>query len=172
MEKFVDQFRDHIAGVLRGVARIMIKGYIKDFYHNNNFYYFLSKEQVQLKDYKEYVLTITSKIKESIESIIKQTNCYYQYLRSSEMNKEDIARGIIHESNITKGLVCVLSAVEPCYALSVIYNKQTGRLEKHSGYRKCQHYYFYYNDKELGLMHIRLQTWFPFSIQIYLNGKE
>ena len=45
-------------------------------------------------------------------------------------------------------------------------------MEKHSEYRKCQHYYFYYNDKELGLMHIRLQSWVHFSIQIYLNGKE
>ena len=172
MEKFITQFKEHISGVLRGNDRVMIKGYITEFYHNNNFYYFLNKEQVQLKDYKEYVLKITSKIKESIECTIKQTGCHYQYLRSSEISKEDIARDIIRESNIATGLVCVLSAVEPCYALSVIYNKQTGKLEKHSEYRKCQHYYFYYNDKELGLMHIRLQTWFPFSIQIYLNGKE
>jgi|WetSurMetagenome_2_1015567.scaffolds.fasta_scaffold129685_1 hypothetical protein len=172
MERFINQFGSQITGVLRGIDRIMIKGYISDFYHNNNFYYFLSKEQVQLKDYKEYVLKITSKIKESIEGIIKETGCHYEYLRSSEMSKEDIARRIIQESNNTSGLVCVLSAVEPCYALSVIYNKQTGKLEKHNEYRKCQHYYFYYNDKELGLIHIRLQTWFPFSIQIYLNGKE
>jgi len=62
MEKFIHQFKEHISGVLRGIDRIMIKGYITDFYHNNNFYYFLSEEQVQLKDYKEYVLKITSKI--------------------------------------------------------------------------------------------------------------
>ena len=169
MEKFINQFKEDISGILRGIDRIMLKGYITDFYHNNNFYYFLSKEQVQLKDYKEYVIKITSKIKESIECTIKQTGCHYQYLRSSEMSKEDIAIDIIRKSNIAIGLVCVLSAVEPCYALSVIYNKQTGKLEKHSEYRKCQHYYFYYIDKELGLMHIRLQTWFPFSVQIYLN---
>ena len=36
MEKLVDQYKDHIAVVLRGVDRIMIKGYIKDFYQNKN----------------------------------------------------------------------------------------------------------------------------------------
>ena len=172
MEKFIKQFGSQITGVLHGIDRIMIKGYIPEFYHNNNFYYFLSKEQVQLKDYKAYVLRITAGIKESIEGVIKQTGCHYEYLRNSEKSKEDIARHIIQKGNISTGLVCVLSAVEPCYALSVVYNKETGKLEKRSEYRKCQHYYFYYNDEELGLIHIRLQTWFPFSIQIYLNGKE
>ena len=122
MEKFITQFKEHISGVLRGIDRIMIKGYITEFYHNNNFYYFLSKGQVQLKDYKEYVLKITSKIKGSIECIIKQTGCHYQYLRSSEMSKENIARDIIRERNIATGLVCVLSAVEPCYALSIDFH--------------------------------------------------
>jgi hypothetical protein len=172
MEKFIEQFKDQITGVIEGIDRIMIKGYISQFYHNNNFYYFLNQEKVQLKDYKEYVLKVTSKMKTSIEDTIKQTGCYYQYLSNSLQSKEDIAKGIMKERNITSGLICVLSAVEPCYALSVSYNKQTEKLEKGNEYRKCQHYYFYYNDKELGFMHVRLQTWFPFSIQIYLNGKE
>ena len=111
MEKFITQFIEHISGVLRGIDRIMIKGYITESYHNNNFYYFLNEEKDKLKDYKEYVLKITSKIKESIECTIKQTGCHYQYLRSSEMSKEDIARGIIRERNIATGLVCVISAV-------------------------------------------------------------
>jgi hypothetical protein len=27
-------------------------------------------------------------------------------------------------------------------------------------------------DRELGFIHIRLQTWFPFQVQVYLNGHE
>jgi hypothetical protein len=37
---------------------------------------------------------------------------------------------------------------------------------------QIMHLYFYVIDRELGFMHIRLQTWFPFQIQIYLNGHE
>jgi len=39
-------------------------------------------------------------------------------------------------------------------------------------FRKCLHYYLYYVDKEFGFMHVRLQSWFPFEIQVYLNGRE
>lgn len=38
--------------------------------------------------------------------------------------------------------------------------------------RKCLHLYLYVIDRELGVIHIRLQTWFPFQIQVYLNGHE
>jgi hypothetical protein len=32
--------------------------------------------------------------------------------------------------------------------------------------------YFYFLDPEFGLLHIRIQTWFPFTIQICINGHE
>ncbi|MGH9438492.1 MAG: hypothetical protein ACRD22_11515, partial [Terriglobia bacterium] len=37
---------------------------------------------------------------------------------------------------------------------------------------KCLHFYFYYLDREFGLMHIRLQTWLPLTIQVCINGRE
>ena len=30
--------------------------------------------------------------------------------------------------------------------------------------------YFYFMDKELGQIYVRLTTWFPFTVQIYVNG--
>ena len=38
--------------------------------------------------------------------------------------------------------------------------------------RKCLHLYYYYLDREFGLMHVRVATWLPFSIQVCLNGRE
>jgi hypothetical protein len=35
---------------------------------------------------------------------------------------------------------------------------------------KCLHYYFYFLHEQLGLLHLRLQTWFPFAIHLCLNG--
>ena len=37
---------------------------------------------------------------------------------------------------------------------------------------RCLHLYFYWLHEQLGFLHIRLQTWFPFLIQICLNGRE
>ena len=35
---------------------------------------------------------------------------------------------------------------------------------------KCLHYYFYFIDQELGLGYVRVPTWCPFRLQVYLNG--
>jgi hypothetical protein len=32
--------------------------------------------------------------------------------------------------------------------------------------------YYYFVDKNLGLMHVRLQTWAPFTCQVYVNGHD
>jgi hypothetical protein len=37
---------------------------------------------------------------------------------------------------------------------------------------KCLHLYFYIVDRDFGLMHIRLQTWLPLTIQVCMNGRE
>jgi hypothetical protein len=70
------------------------------------------------------------------------------------------------------GLVCVLSVVEPCRSFGVTPNRQTRRLEVVRRRRKCLHYYLYRIDPEFGWMHVRLQTWAPYEIQVYVNGRE
>ena len=37
---------------------------------------------------------------------------------------------------------------------------------------KCSALYHYYQHPRFGWMYIRLQTWFPFEVQIGLNGRE
>jgi hypothetical protein len=32
--------------------------------------------------------------------------------------------------------------------------------------------YYYFLDRDFGLMHVRLQTWIPFTCQIYVNGHD
>jgi hypothetical protein len=37
---------------------------------------------------------------------------------------------------------------------------------------KCLHYYHYYLDADFGLRYTRLQSWFPFTMHIGLNGRD
>ena len=169
---FTETFNKSIYGVLHGFDRVIIKGHIPHFYYGNNFYYFLDQEGIKLKDFKHYVIKVTDSIKDNLESIIAKTGCYKEYLRKPGTSKEGIAKRVMKEKGIEEGLICALSVVEPCYALGINYNSDTKKLEKKSQYRKCLHYYFYYMDREFGFMHVKLQTWFPFHIQIYINGKS
>lgn len=45
-------------------------------------------------------------------------------------------------------------------------------LEVTSRTTKCKHYYFYYNEEEFGWIFLKIQTWFPYNVQIYINGRE
>ena len=90
----------------------------------------------------------------------------------SGTSKEARARAIAERDGVTEGLVCVLSVVEPCRSFGVTPNRQTRRLEVVRRPRKCLHYYLYRIDPEFGWMHVRLQTWAPYEIQIYVNGRE
>jgi len=36
----------------------------------------------------------------------------------------------------------------------------------------CKHFYFYFDHHEFGFMNVRIQTWFPYHIQIAMNGRE
>ena len=38
--------------------------------------------------------------------------------------------------------------------------------------RKCLHHYLYLIDPEFGFMHIRIQGWIPYDVQVYINGRE
>jgi hypothetical protein len=73
---------------------------------------------------------------------------------------------------VTEGLECVLTAVEPCQTLTVGPPRDSRRLEVRAEPRKCLHQYFYLIDRELGWLNVRLQTWFPFTVQVVINGRE
>jgi hypothetical protein len=62
--------------------------------------------------------------------------------------------------------------VEPCTSFQIYRNRDTQRTEVRKHWTKCKHLYHYWIDPVFGFMHARLQTWFPFSVQIYINGRE
>jgi hypothetical protein len=73
---------------------------------------------------------------------------------------------------IDHGLICVLSCVEPCLSFEVGPNPEKKQLELKHRLRKCLFLYHYWMHPVFGFMSARIQTWFPFQVQIYLNGRE
>ena len=67
--------------------------------------------------------------------------------------------------------MCLISAVEPCYSFQVRKRMATDRLEIFRRERACLHHYLYLIDPEFGFMHIRIQGWLPYVVQLYINGR-
>jgi len=68
--------------------------------------------------------------------------------------------------------VCAFKTVEPC--VSFEYHRSKDKNERGLRLRraKCLHLYKYFLHPVFGFMNVRLQTWFPFDIQVCLNGRE
>jgi hypothetical protein len=92
-------------------------------------------------------------------------------LSSPAQRKELIARRIAQQEGIDQGLICVLGCIEPCTAFNIQTDSRTGYPDFRLRPRRCLHYYHYFLHPQLGFMHVRLQTWLPFSVHICLNGR-
>jgi hypothetical protein len=169
---FLHRFSDRVQGVLSGFDRLRFRGTKRLLMHVGGLLNFLWQAQVPLKDFKDYACSTTDALRRSVEQAARDAGRPVVFLSSGSASKEDLARQIAARDGVRGGLVCVLSAVEPCWSYSVHPNRQTKRLELRGGSKKCLHYYHYYLDARLGLMHARLQTWFPFTVQVCLNGRE
>jgi hypothetical protein len=61
-------------------------------------------------------------------------------------------------------------AVDPCRTFSLRWREGAAFIQ--SARRKCLILYYYFLDRDFGLIHVRLQTWFPLQRQVYVNGHE
>jgi hypothetical protein len=124
--------------------------------------------RVLLRDFASHAEALTGQLKAASEELARRTGRPIRYLPSSATGKEDIARA----DGIEQGLICILTAVEPCLSYEIVRDRNTKRVDLQPRHRKCLYLYHYQVDTTFGFMHARIQTWFPFSIQICLNGRE
>lgn len=133
---------------------------------------YLLRQGVLVKDFKAFALMMTARVKEMAMSAATAADRPMRYLTSSAQSKEDLAREIIRKDRIKEGLVAVFSAVEPCTSYTVRGNREAKMLDLVLQPSRCTHLYHYFLHPQFGLLHVRVQTWFPFTVDICLNGRQ
>ena len=172
MQQFIAKYRDQIEGSLCGLDRIVLSGTLRRLSHAKGMDTYLCLNQIPLKDFGIHAEEVTEKLKNAVQKRVEGRSRNIRYLPSSRTNKEQVARQIAQAQGITSGLICALTCVEPCWTFRTKFNPQTGRLELRRQPRQCQFIYQYGIHPEFGFYNARIQTWFPFPIQICLNGRE
>jgi hypothetical protein len=164
---FEQVHRNDIAGTLTTVDRLIVHGYLRHFWYSGGLLSFLLRQGLHIgRDFGRYVQQTSDRIIAHGKAIAVKAKRPYLYQDRVVRGKDDLAREIAQHDGITDGLICVFSTVELATCFAIVRGSIVPRL------RKCLHLYFYLIDRELGFMHVRLQTWFPFQIQIYVNGRE
>jgi hypothetical protein len=170
-------FQDHFSigicsGTLSGFDRLVFRGTLRSIAHDEGMKRYLWANQILLKDFGSHVEKVSQRLKEASLAQVAALSRPVQYLSSSQVSKEEIARGIAAKEGIRDGLVCVLTCVEPCWSFEIHRNRETKKLELEPRYRKCLFLYHYWMHPQFGFLNARIQTWFPFPVQICLNGRE
>ncbi len=168
VDSFVQRHAGKITGILSCFDRLIIKGYLP-FSYPLSMEGFLGQRGLLLKDFPKLAKEQSTRLKEHARQLAEQAGRPVLPV-PYKTRKEDRARQLATKDGITQGLVCVFTTQEACPSFKIAYGIGRPRLVKSRP--RCVVFYFYYLDPEFGLLHIRLPTWFPFTLQVYVNGHE
>jgi hypothetical protein len=169
---FVQKHHSQIIGVLSGFDRLVLRGTVRSVSYVEGMTRFLAVQHILLKDFGDYAEATSARVKQASLAVAERADRPVQYLASPKVRKDELAREIAQRDAVEEGLICVFKTVEPLLGFAIHRNREAHKLELRMEHRKCLYLYHYYKHPVFGFMHIRVQTWFPFQIQVWLNGRE
>jgi len=166
VKRFIEKHSEVIESVLESVDRLIVHGHLS-IAGARNLVAWAVKEGIAIGGLAARGSELRERIKAYAQGMARKTG--RPYLRpGAGQRKEELVRTIIEEHRIGSGLVCVLETQELSPAILFVGRQEAPRVV--DGRRMCQVFYFYHLDPEFGLTHLRLQGWFPFGVQVYVNG--
>jgi hypothetical protein len=177
MQQFIERYREQINGVLTGFDRLVFRGSLRRLNYGrydsslkamvaNGMENYLWQNEILFKDYQDHVKRISERLKKASLEPFEKQKIPVVFLRDPAADKSKVARQVASERGVTSGLVCAISAMEP----SPTFEHRGTHIIRRT--RPCHVLYHYQIHPELGWMHARIQTWFPFNVQVGLNGRE
>lgn len=170
MCKMINQYADKIKGQFSFFDRMIINGYLRPLLSEKTRIGSLYAMGIPLRDFTEYFKNLTDLLIKQLEDSARELERPVVYLPSAKDRKENIAKDFLLSDPVDNGLICVIKTLESCRTAKVVGSQGSHFLK--SSQTKCLHYYLYYLDKEFGFMFVKIQTWFPFNLQVYINGRE
>ena len=162
--------KTEIAFTLSCYDRLIITGCLPEISHAKGMSSYMFGKKVKIFDYPRFAEPFRDKIRSNIESKAQEQGVEIEFIRKSGIRKEGIISEKIKERGSHPGIVHIISAMEVCNTYKPCGDKSAGKLFLKPDQSKCLHYYVYFIDEDLGLGYIRIPTWCPFRLQVYING--
>ena len=167
--QFVEKFLRSIVAILSCFDRVIFKGHLPfggDAHLNS---YVDGVLKMRRKDFLPWLERHSQTLVEQAQTLAGRHGRPYEY-RAGKFSKEKFIHDLIRRDGLREGLVAVLCTQETCRTVKLRYGQ--GRPQLVFARRPQRVLYFYQIDADFGLMYIRLQTWFPYTIQVYVNGHD
>src|ERR1017187_9102857 len=165
-----ERYAPQIAGVLSCFDRLLMFGSLPKVCFADGMTAYLYQHKARIFDYPRFAEPFRNRLRENAEKLAADNGIQIEHIRKKNFRKENRVKQILAQRGEQPGLVCILSAMEPCATYKPWYDRETGKAYLKPEDGKCLHYYFYFLDEELGLGYVRVPTWLPCRLQVYFNG--
>ncbi len=177
MQQFIAKYGQQITGVLTGFDRLVFRGSLRRLNYGwwdeklsavvaCGMEQYLWQNRILFKDYQQHVKRVSQRVKDASFEPFQQRGLPVIFLRNPQADKDELARAVAAQHGVKSGPVCAISSLEP----SPTFEHRGTHIIRRM--RPCGVLYQYQIHPEVGWMYARIQTWFPFNIQVGLNGRE
>lgn len=170
MKLLTETYAKAIAFSLSCFDRLIITGTLPEISYGSGMTSYLFQKGIKIFDYPKFAEPFKELIRSNAESIAKENGIEIEFIRKSGVRKESIISKKIEQRGSHPGIVHIISVMETCNTFKPWHDKTSGKTFLRPDQSKCLHYYFYFIDEQLGLGYVRVPTWCPFRLQIYING--
>jgi hypothetical protein len=170
MELLTETYKSKIACVLSCYDRLILSGTLPEISFSQGMTNYMYQNEVKIFDYPKFAEPFKEAIRANAERISKEQGVEIEFIRKAGVRKESIILDKINKRGNHPGIVHILSVMEACNTYKPWHDKTTGKTFLKPDISKCLHYYFYFIDEQVGLGYVRVPTWCPFRLQVYVNG--
>jgi hypothetical protein len=167
--RFTQRFADSIVATLECHDRVIFKGYLPFGGDDHLNGWVDGALKLRRKDFLTFVEFQSSELVDHAQKLAAQTGALYRYFEQCP-DKKKLVDQLLRERPHDDGLVAVLCVKECCRTVKLVGGQGRPRLV--FARRPHRVLYFYFLDPAFGLVHLRVQTWFPYAIQVYVNGHD
>jgi hypothetical protein len=171
VKAFLSRFGALVLAVLSGFDRLRFRGCSRLLCNARGAQSYLYQHGLRFTDYARHTQQLTRTLTQQTEALAAAADDRVHYLNSPNTDKEATALTIAQQRGLTTGRIAILSCVEGCRTYRVRKNDR-GHIDLVAEPARCQHFYHYFLHDQLGLCYVRLQSWFPFTMRIGLNGRQ
>lgn len=172
MKQFIQQYGSEISSILSGWDRLTMRGSLRRISYPIGMTDFLFKTETPMKAFGQYANSVSKSLVEASCKTAVSRNRPVQYVGLAKTSKDEMAREVAEKDGITDGLIMIIKSVELCRTYRLQSDRKKHHLELVRQIRQCTVIYHYLIHPEFGFMNARIQSWFPFPIQICINGRE
>ena len=170
MELLTETYQNEISCVLSCFDRLILSGTLPEISYSQGMTRYMYDNGIKIFDYPKFAEPFKEAIRANAERIAKEHGVEIEFIRKAGVRKESIISEKIEKRGNHPGIVHIIPAMESCSTHKPWHDKTTGKTFLKPDSSKCLHYYFYFIDEQVGLGYVRVPTWAPFRLQVYING--